>query len=427
MHAQISRIDALEVLDSRGNPTLKVTVYTNRQTKGSAMVPSGASTGEREAVELRDGDKNRFGGKGVLKALENVKRKIAPELIGKNICDQKLIDETMIALDGTPTKAHLGANAILGVSLAAAHAAANTKGLPLYEYLAFDRDFCLPTPMFNILNGGAHADNGLVFQECMIRPIGASTFQEAIEMGATVFHELKKILKAKKYATNVGDEGGFAPDVGSLEEALHLILQAIEKSGYNPGEDITLALDCAASEFFDKKTGRYHLAKHTQEKGLETGELIDFLETLIQKYPIDSIEDALDQNDWRGWEKLTDRLGSKIQLVGDDLLVTNPLYLRKAIQEKSCNAILIKPNQIGTLTETLDTIRLAKAHRFATIISHRSGETEDATLADLAVAFNTHQIKTGSLCRSERTAKYNRLLEIECELGERAHFSGRKK
>jgi enolase len=425
MHATIKAIDALEVLDSRGNPTLKVYVYTDQGTFGQAIVPSGASTGEKEACELRDGDATRYFGKGVLKALHNVKTVIAPALIGKTMNDQKLIDHTMLELDGTSNKSNLGANAILGVSLAYAHAAANTHKIPLYRYLAQDNQFYLPTPMCNILNGGAHSDSHLVFQECMIRPVGANSFKEAIHMAALTFHSLKKILGEKHLSTSVGDEGGFAPALGSLDEALGLIIKAIEKAGFRPGEDITLALDAAASEFFDDKKGLYFLTKSKDQKGLTSLEMIDFYENLCQKFPIDSIEDGLDENDWSGFKILTERLGEKIQIVGDDIFCTNPHILKKAIMQNTANAILIKPNQIGTLTETLDTIRLAKSHRYGTIMSHRSGETEDTTIADLAVAFNTHQIKTGSLSRSDRMAKYNRLLEIEYDLKEKAQYAKR--
>jgi enolase len=427
MQATIKSIDALEVLDSRGNPTLKVFLTTDDGHMGSAMVPSGASTGQKEACELRDNDPQRFMGKGVQKAIHHVLHVIAPELIGKPMYDQKMIDHLMMSLDGTSNKSRLGANAILGVSLAYAHAASAVSHTPLYRYLAQDLDFYLPTPMFNILNGGVHADNGLSFQECMIRPTGATSFKEAIRMGATVFHTLKKILKSKHLSTSYGDEGGFAPQIGSLDEALSLIMMAIEEAGFEPGYDISIALDPAASEFYDEKTKLYHVIKGSNQKALTSFEMIDFYEGLCRKYPISSIEDGLDQNDWEAWALLTERLGQKIQIVGDDIFCTNPIYLKKGIAEKTCNSILIKPNQIGTLTETLDTIRMAKAHRFGTVISHRSGETEDTTIADLSVAFQTYQIKTGSLCRGERTAKYNRLLEIEHELKDKAHYSGIKK
>ena len=427
MHATIKSIDALEILDSRGNPTLKVSVITDQGTVGSFCVPSGASTGDKEAVELRDKDPKRYTGKGVLKACENVKSVIAPALVGNSLFDQKLIDHIMIDLDGTSNKAYLGANAILGVSLAYAHAAAKTQKMPLYRYLAQQTEFYLPTPMFNVINGGVHADNDLSFQECMIHPVGASSFSVALEMAAEVFQQLKKILASKHLSTLVGDEGGFAPKIGTLDEALGLIMLAIEKAGYTPGEQITIALDPAASEFYDSSSKLYHLTKTRSSKGHTSDDMIEFYSRLIEKFPIDSLEDGLDQNDWTGWEKLTKAIGSKIQIVGDDIFCTNPLFLKKGITQKVGNSILIKPNQIGTLTETLDTIRLAKAHRFGTVISHRSGETEDTTIADLAVAFNTHQIKTGSVCRGERIAKYNRLLEIEHELKDLAHYSGRKK
>lgn len=423
MNAHIKAIDALEVLDSRGNPTIKVYVYTDQGIVGQAIVPSGASTGEKEACELRDGDKSRYFGKGVAKAIHNIKTIIAPALISKTLNDQKLIDHTMLELDGTANKSTLGANAILGVSLAYAHAAALTHKMPLYRYLAQDNQFYLPTPMCNILNGGAHSDSDLVFQECMIRPIGATTFKEAIHMATKTFHCLKSILKEKHLTIAVGDEGGFAPHINTLDEALALIMKAIEKAGYRPQEDITIALDAAASEFYDDKQQLYFLTKDQSRQGLSSDEMIAFYEKLIAKYPIDSIEDGLDENDWSGFHKLTEILGKKTQIVGDDIFCTNPHILKKAIMQKTANAILIKPNQIGTLTETLDTIRLAKSHRYGTIMSHRSGETEDTTIADLAVAFNTHQIKTGSMSRSERICKYNRLLEIEYELGEKAHYS----
>lgn len=425
MHASIKSIDALEVLDSRGQPTIKAWVHTDMGTSGCVIVPSGASTGEKEACELRDHDESRFLGKGVQKAISNIKHVIAPALIGKTMFDQKLIDHTMIALDNTPNKSYLGANAILAVSLAYAHAASATKKMPLYKYLAESTDIYLPTPMCNIINGGVHADNGLLFQECMIRPIGATTFKEALRMSAEVFHHLKKILKSKHLSTSVGDEGGFAPAVGSLEEALSLIMMAIEKAGYLPGEDFTLALDAAASEFFDSASGLYKISQTRSQ--LSSSDMVEFYQKLCEKFPIDSIEDGLDQNDWQGWQDLTQALGQHIQLVGDDLFCTNPTILRQGILKKSCNAILIKPNQIGTLSETLDAIRLAKSHRFGTIMSHRSGETEDTTIADLACAFNTYQIKTGSLSRGERTAKYNRLLEIEHELQDKAIFAGKKR
>ncbi len=393
-----SSCHALEILDSRGNPTLQVTVQSDGGFIGKAAVPSGASTGEHEAVELRDNDPKRFGGKGVLKAVSNVNGPIAKVLKGKSLFDQKEIDETMIKLDGTPNKQNLGANAILGVSLAVAKCAAASKKLPLYRYLGGPNVNTLPCPMMNIINGGMHADNNLDFQEFMIRPVGAPSFKEGIRYGSEIFHTLKKLLSKKGLATSVGDEGGFAPNLSSHEEAIELILEAITQAGYKPGEEITLALDCAASEFAKKITS----IKQTE-----------YLSNLVKQYPIDSIEDGLDQNDWEGWAHLTKVLGDKVQLVGDDLFVTNAKFLARGIKENVANAILIKVNQIGTLTETVETINLAKKHNYKTVISHRSGETEDTTIADLSVAFEMGQIKTGSMSRSERTAKYNRLLEIE--------------
>lgn len=411
--SSIQSCHAIEILDSRGNPTLRVTVRTVNGVTGSASVPSGASTGEHEAVELRDGDPKRYGGKGVLKAIAHVNGPINKLLHGYSVFEQKEIDLAMIALDGTSNKAKLGANAILGVSLAVARAAAHCKKEPLYHYLGGAHAALLPCPMMNILNGGVHADNGLDFQEFMIRPIGAPCFSEAVRFGAEIFHTLKSILKKKGLSTAVGDEGGFAPKLASHEAALDLIMQAIEKAGFRPGIDVTIALDPAASEFYEN--GKYRM-KTTEEQ-------IAYLAQLTQNYPIDSIEDGLSQNDWSGWVELTKQLGQKTQLVGDDLFVTNVLFLEKGIHKKAANAILIKVNQIGTLTETVETIQLAKKHKYRTVISHRSGETEDTTIADLAVAYQVGQIKTGSLCRSERTAKYNRLLEIEQELGSSARFN----
>ncbi|MBS0624595.1 MAG: phosphopyruvate hydratase [Verrucomicrobia bacterium] len=410
----IAKIHALEILDSRGNPTLKVTVKTSNGRIGQAAVPSGASTGEHEAVELRDGDPKRYGGKGVLKAVANVNGPLNDLLKGKSLFEQPLIDEAMISLDGTENKSHMGANAILGVSLAAAHAAAAEKNLPLYRYLGGEKANLLPCPMMNILNGGVHADNGLDFQEFMIRPIGAPTFREAIRWGAEIFHHLKSLLKKKKLTTSVGDEGGFAPQISSNEEALNLILQAIETAGYKPGSQITIALDVAASEFY--KNGLYRERTSDQQ--------IAYLSTLASRYPIDSIEDGLDQNDWEGWRKLTKEL--KIQLVGDDIFVTNSRFLQRGIDQKVANAILVKVNQIGTLTETAAAVHLAQHSHYKTIFSHRSGETEDTTIADLSVAYHSGQIKTGSLSRSDRIAKYNRLLEIEEELGSKAIFNPKK-
>ena len=422
---EIETCHAIEILDSRGNPTLEVTVTAHGGAIGKAAVPSGASTGEHEAVELRDNDPKRYGGKGVLKAISHVNGPLRQLLQGKVIFEQEAIDKAMIDLDGTPNKSRFGANAILGLSLAVAKCAAAAKKMPLYRYLGGDKVHTLPCPMMNILNGGAHADNGLDFQEFMIRPIGAPTFREAIRWSAEVFHTLKSILKKKGLSTNVGDEGGFAPPLSSNEEALDLIMAAIEKAGYRPGHDFTLALDCAASEIYvnglyiekKKKEAGKPYQEHTAE------EQIDYLAKLASRYPIDSIEDGLDQNDWKGWELLTQKLAKKIQLVGDDIFVTNPRFLQKAIDLHVANSILIKVNQIGTLTETIETIALAKKNRYTTVISHRSGETEDTTIADLAVALQTGQIKTGSLSRSDRVAKYNRLLEIEDELGKKAAYN----
>lgn len=403
---KIHACHALEILDSRGNPTLKVVVVSQNGLRGEACVPSGASTGEHEAIELRDGDPKRYGGKGVLKAVHNVNTAIAERVKGISLFDLQEIDQRMIDLDGTPNKGRLGANAILGVSMAAAHAAAKEKNTPLYRLMGEGRTLSLPCPMMNIVNGGKHADNGLAFQEFMIRPVGAPTFAERLRCGAEIFHTLKKILSQKELSTSVGDEGGFAPQIASHEEALDLIMEAIGAAGYRAGKDVTLALDCAASEFYEK--GAY-LGKSAPEQ-------VAYLKDLTRKYPIDSIEDGLDQNDWEGWRLLTKELGSKIQIVGDDLFVTNTKFLQKGIQERAANAILIKPNQIGTLTETLAAVAMAQKQGFKTIISHRSGETEDTTIADLAVAWGMGQIKTGSLSRSERVAKYNRLLQIEQEL-----------
>ncbi len=421
----IRNIHAREILDSRGNPTLEVEITTSCGRAGSAKVPSGASTGEHEAVELRDNDPKRYLGKGVLKAVNNVNLLIAKTLKGMSVFDQRQMDQAMIDLDGTVNKAKLGANAILGVSLAAAKAAAAAKDIPLYAYL--NPNACvLPIPMMNILNGGAHADNFLDFQEFMIRPHGASSFKQALRMGSETFHHLKSILKAKGYNVSVGDEGGFAPNFKSLDEAFECILEAISKAGYHPGKDISLALDPAASEFYDKNNHVY-IEKKKKQAGKDyiqrsSKEQTLLLEALVKKYPIDSLEDGLSENDWEGWKLLTKHLGSTIQLVGDDIFVTNPLFLKKGIEQKVGNAILIKPNQIGTLSETLDTIFMAKERGYKTIISHRSGETEDTFIADLAVAEHLGQIKTGSLCRSERIAKYNRLLAIEEELGDKARF-----
>lgn len=419
---KIANIHAREILDSRGNPTLEVDVVLNNGVLARAAVPSGASTGENEALELRDGDKKRYGGKGVLKAVENVNSHIAPLLIGLSPFEQRTIDRIMIEADGSETKSHLGANAILGVSLAVARAAAAAKNMPLYRYLGGENAHKLPVPMMNIINGGSHSDAPIAFQEFMIRPVGASSFHEALRMGAEVFHSLKSVLKQRGLSTAVGDEGGFAPALDGVEDALQMILLAIEKAGYRAGKDVTIALDCAASEFYAEGVYDYRRFEGEKARIRTSEEQVEYLETLVSKYPIDSIEDGMSENDWVGWEMLTRRIGDKCQLVGDDLFVTNVKFLRRGIDQKCGNAILIKPNQIGSLSETLDAIDLAKANGFATIISHRSGETEDTTIADIAVATNSGQIKTGSLSRSERIAKYNRLLRIEEQLGAEAKY-----
>jgi enolase len=419
--SEIADIYAREILDSRGNPTLEVEVFLESGSMGRAAVPSGASTGEREALELRDGDKTRYLGKGVQKAVDHVNNIIADQLIGMEATDQVGVDRKMLALDGTEYKSTLGANAILGVSLAVAKAAADDAGLSLYQYIGGSNAKELPLPMMNILNGGAHADNNVDIQEFMIMPAGAPSFKEALRMGAEIFHALKSVLKAKGYNTAVGDEGGFAPNLKSNEEALEVIMEAIVKAGYKPGDEVLLALDVASSELF--KDGKYTLENEAQQVK-SADELIDFYENLVNKYPIISIEDGMAENDWDGWKKMTDRLGHRIQIVGDDLFVTNPKILKEGIQKGIANSILIKLNQIGTLTETLDAIEMAKRAGYTTVISHRSGETEDTTLADLAVAVNSGQIKTGSLCRTDRVCKYNQLLRIEDELGETAIFRG---
>ena len=409
---KIKKITGSERLDSRGTPTIAVCITLDNKIQADVMVPSGASTGEHEALELRDHDPKRYQGKGVLQAIHNIETIIAPEIVGLEVTDQIAIDQIMISLDHTERKTKLGANAILGVSLAAAHAAAQDLHLPLYQYLANGAEISLPMPMMNILNGGAHANNTIDFQEFMIRPVGIETLKEKIRCGAEIFHTLKNLIAAKGMLTTVGDEGGFAPNLGSNEEALDLICQAIERAGYRLKEQVTIALDCAASFFYDK--GSYLVQKKQNGGKRRTPEeQIEILVELCNKYPIDSIEDGLEENSWGDWKLLTHRLGNTVQIVGDDIFVTNPRFLHKAIAEKVANAILIKPNQIGTLTETLQTIQMAKEAGYNTIISHRSGETEDTTIADLAVGANAHQIKTGSLCRSERTAKYNRLLKIE--------------
>ena len=423
----IEIIQARQILDSRGNPTIEVDVITENGVLGRAAVPSGASTGENEAVELRDGDKSKYLGKGVLKAVENVNDKIAEELVGISVFEQRLIDKIMIELDGTDTKSNLGANAILGVSLAVAKAAALEAGQPLYRYIGGANAYTLPVPMMNIINGGSHSDAPIAFQEFMIRPVGAPTFSEALRMGSEVFHNLKKIIHDKGLSTAVGDEGGFAPNFSKgTEEALESILLAIEKAGYKAGTDITIALDCASSEFY--KDGKYDYSKFEGKKGKVRSreQQVDYLASLISKYPIDSIEDGCSENDWEGWALLTKKIGTKCQLVGDDLLVTNVKFLKRGIAEKCGNSILIKVNQIGTLSETLDAIEMAHKAGWTAVVSHRSGETEDATIADIAVATNAGQIKTGSLSRSDRMAKYNQLLRIEEELGEVAHYPSKK-
>jgi enolase len=417
----IRSVKAIEILDSRGNPTVEVMITTDRDVVAKAAVPSGASTGANEALELRDGDASRYHGKGVQKAVAHVNGPIAQILVGEHVFDQRRLDLMMNASDGTENKGHFGANAILGASLALARAGALTAKVPLYFYIGGCNAHILPCPMMNIINGGAHADSSLDFQEFMIRPIGAPTFKEALRWGAEIFHTLKGILKAEGYSTSVGDEGGFAPNLPSDESALELIMQAIEKAGYHPGTQVSLALDCAATEFFDKATGRYieKKKKKRKEKFLErtAAEQVEYLEMLSKKYPIDSIEDGLDEGDWEGWQLMSKKLNSKVQIVGDDIFVTNPKFLQKGIELGVGNAILVKVNQIGTLTETLDTIRIANSHGYASVISHRSGETEDSMIADISVAMNTGQIKTGSLSRTDRIAKYNRLLNIEEGLG----------
>ncbi len=421
----IQDVYAREVLDSRGNPTVEVEVITESGSFGRALVPSGASTGEYEAVELRDGDKSRYLGKGVQKAVDNVNNIIAQEIIGMDVTDQAAIDRLMIELDGTDNKGKLGANAILGVSMACAHAAADFVKLPLYRYLGGFNAKQLPTPMMNILNGGSHADNNVDFQEFMIMPVGAPTFKEALRMGAEVFHSLKKVLAGKGLNTAVGDEGGFAPNLGSNREALEVIMEAIRKAGYEPGKDVYLAMDVASSEFYNKETGKYDLAGEGRT-GLTSEDMVNFYEELCNEFPIISIEDGLDENDWEGHKLLTERLGKKVQLVGDDLFVTNTKRLAQGIEMGVGNSILIKVNQIGTLTETFEAIEMAKRAGYTAVISHRSGETEDATIADIAVATNAGQIKTGSLSRTDRIAKYNQLLRIEDELGDVAVYDGLK-
>ncbi|WP_370089313.1 phosphopyruvate hydratase [Ekhidna sp.] len=419
----IESVFARQIMDSRGNPTIEVEVITEDGYIGRAAVPSGASTGEHEAVELRDGDKSRYMGKGVQKAVDNVNDIIAPEIEGLLVVEQAYIDKVMIELDGTPNKSKLGANAILGVSLAVAHAGADACQLPLYRYIGGVNAKVLPVPMMNIINGGSHSDAPIAFQEFMIRPVGAPTFTEALRMGGEIFHNLKAIIHDKGLSTAVGDEGGFAPNFeGGTEEALESILAAIKKAGYKAGKDVTIALDCASSEFFSKGVYDYSKFEGSNGKKRSSAEQAEYLAELVSKYPIDSIEDGCDENDWEGWKMLTEKIGDKCQLVGDDLLVTNVKFLEKAIKEKAANSILIKVNQIGTLTETLDAIEMAHKAGWTAVVSHRSGETEDATIADIAVATNCGQIKTGSMSRSDRMAKYNQLLRIEEELGDVAVY-----
>jgi enolase len=419
--SEISAIHARQILDSRGNPTIEVDLWTSNGIMGRAAVPSGASTGAHEAVELRDGDKGRYMGKGVTRAIRNVNEIISEHLSGVSIFDQSMIDRAMIALDNTPNKANLGANAILGVSLAAAKAAAAECGLPLYRYIGGVNATTLPVPMMNILNGGSHADNKIDFQEFMVMPFGAESFSDALRMGTEIFHHLKKVLHDKGYSTNVGDEGGFAPNLQSNTEAIEYVLKAIEKAGYKPGEDVWIAMDAAATEFY--KEGKYHF--ESDGSVLTTDEMVEYWSNWRKKYPIASIEDGLAEDDWDGWNKLTHALGNDVQLVGDDLFVTNTQRLARGLEQGSANAILVKVNQIGTLTETIDAVQMATKYGYNSVMSHRSGETEDSTIADLAVALNTGQIKTGSSSRSDRMAKYNQLLRIEEQLGQTAYFPGK--
>jgi enolase len=422
--ASILDIRAREILDSRGNPTVEVEVLTDTGIIGRAAVPSGASTGKYEAVELRDGDPSRFLGKGVLNACFNVDDKIMQALVGEDVFDQRYLDEIMLEIDGTDNKSVLGANAILGVSMAIAKAAAQVSHQPLYRYIGGVNAHVLPVPMMNILNGGSHADNSIDFQEFMIMPIGADTFSESLRMGVETFHHLKAVLKKKGYSTNVGDEGGFAPNIKSNEEAIEVVLAAIEAAGYKPGEDIWIAMDAASSEFYDEKTGLYNFKK-SNGGTKSSDEMVDYWADWVKKYPILSIEDGLHEDDWSGWSKMTKKIGKDVQIVGDDLFVTNTERLQKGIDTNAANSILIKVNQIGSLTETIDAVALATRNGFTSVMSHRSGETEDTTIADLAVALNTGQIKTGSASRSDRIAKYNQLLRIEEELGDNAIFPGR--
>ena len=432
---KIEKVHAREILDSRGNPTVEVEVTLENGVMGRAAVPSGASTGENEALELRDGDKGRYLGKGVLKAVENVNNIIAPALKGDCVFDQRAVDQKMLALDGTPTKSKLGANAILGVSLATAQAAAKALNIPLYRYIGGCNSYTMPLPMMNIINGGAHSDAPIAFQEFMIGPVGATSIKEAVRMGAEVFHNLAKLLKARGLSTAVGDEGGFAPNFNGIEDALDTIMAAIKAAGYEPGKDVRIAMDCAASEFAVQENGKwfydYRQLKNGKQKDpngkkLSADEQIAYLEELINKYPIYSIEDGLDENDWENWVKLTERVGNKCQLVGDDLFVTNVKFLEKGIKMGAANSILIKVNQIGSLTETLDAIEMAHRHGYTTVTSHRSGETEDTTIADIAVATNSGQIKTGSLSRTDRMAKYNQLIRIEEQLGATSKYKYEK-
>ena len=423
---KIEKIVAREILDSRGNPTVEVDVILECGVMGRAAVPSGASTGEHEALELRDGDKQRYGGKGTLKAVENVNKIIAPALIGWSSLEQRTIDHKMLELDGTPTKSKLGANAILGVSLAVAKAAANYLDIPLYRYIGGVNTYVMPVPMMNIINGGSHSDAPIAFQEFMIRPVGASSFREGLRMGAEVFHALKKVLHDRGLSTAVGDEGGFAPALAGTEDALDSIMSAIKAAGYEPGKDVKIGMDCASSEFFKNGIYDYSIFEGENGKKRTADEQIAYLEDLINNYPIDSIEDGMSENDWEGWKKLTERIGNRCQLVGDDLFVTNVDFLAMGIEKGCANSILIKVNQIGSLTETLNAIEMAHRHGYTTVTSHRSGETEDSTIADIAVATNSGQIKTGSLSRSDRMAKYNQLLRIEEELGNNAIYGYRR-
>ncbi|MBL0294505.1 MAG: phosphopyruvate hydratase [Saprospiraceae bacterium] len=422
--SEIKDVFARQILDSRGNPTVEIEVYTNSGHMGRAAVPSGASTGAHEAVELRDNDKSRYLGKGVLKAVKNAEDHLRELLIGEEVTDQRYLDQLMIDADGTKNKSKLGANAILGVSMAIAKAASNALDMPLYRYIGGVNAHVLPVPMMNILNGGSHADNAIDFQEFMIMPVGADTFSEGLRMGVEIFHTLKSVLKKKGYSTNVGDEGGFAPNIKSNQEAIEIVLQSIEASGYRPGEDIFIALDAAASEFYNEETKKYVFKKSTGEQ-FSSEEMIGFWEDWANRYPIFSIEDGLFEDDWSGWSLLTQKLGSRIQLVGDDLFVTNTERLQRGIQQNIANSILVKVNQIGTITETIEAVQMATRHAYTSVMSHRSGETEDTTIADLAVALNTGQIKTGSASRSDRVAKYNQLLRIEEELGSNGVYPGR--